>query len=65
MAEHSKGMVRCIECRHGNYMQWYHNPIICKCAIFDEKFVAEARRLCDDYEERTNAEPEITHYDHY
>ena len=65
MAERNTGMVRCIECRHGEYMQWFRNPIICQCTVHNEKFVAEAKRLCEDYSARTSGKPEITHYDHY
>jgi len=65
MAERSKGMVRCIECSNGKYMQWFRNPVICQCSIYREKFVAEAKRLCDEYTKRTNTKVEITHYDHY
>lgn len=65
MAERSKGMVRCIQCRHGKYMQWFHNPVICQCSIYNEKFVAEAKRICEEYAERTNTNIEVIHYDHY
>lgn len=59
-------MVRCYDCKHGKYMQWMKNPIICECTLNDERFVAEAKRICTRYEhiQRQN-EPEITHYDHY
>lgn len=60
----TKGMIRCIRCKHGTYMQWFKNPIICRCAIYNEKFVAESKHLCEDFIERQE-EAEITHYDHY
>ena len=57
-------MVRCIECKHGKYMQWFENPIICHCNILNEKFVAESKHLCVDFE-KTNAKREVQHFDHY
>lgn len=57
-------MIRCIDCKNGTYMQWFKNPIICKCAVLEEKMVAESRRICNDFEER-NGEPVIEHFDHY
>ena len=57
-------MVRCLDCKHGTYMQWYKNPIICRCEVLEEKTVAESKRVCKDYERR-NSEPEIEHFDHY
>lgn len=65
MAERNKGMVYCIKCKHGSFMQWFNNPIICQCAVYHEKFVAESKRLCEEYRPRTDTNIEITHYDHY
>lgn len=63
--EKNKGLVCCINCKHGSYRQWYQNPIICLCALKDdEKFVAATKRLCPLYEERPS-EPVVTHFDHY
>lgn len=64
MAEKKTVMVRCIACKHGEYMQWFSNPVICRCKLYEEKFVAESRRICEDYQERVG-KAEITHYDHY
>ncbi len=64
MAAVKNEMIRCIQCKHGTFMQWFKNPIICKCHVFDEKMVAESKHLCDEYEERSD-EPEIEHFDHY
>lgn len=59
-------MVRCYDCKHGKYMQWMKNPIICECTWTGERFVAEARRICSRYEDAHRKDaPEITHYDHY
>lgn len=61
-------MIRCIDCTHGSYMQWFHNPIICYCDAFEEKFVAEARRVCENYDERptpVDRETGVVHHDHY
>ena len=59
-------MIQCIHCKHGKFMQWMKNPIICECNWTGERYVAEARRLCARYEERTSPEPPaVKHYDHY
>ncbi len=59
-------MVSCIHCKHGTFKQWFHNPIICQCNVFNEKFVAEARRICNDFEARSEGKPiEVAHLDHY
>lgn len=64
MAASNKEMVRCMDCKHGTYMQWFRNPVICVCAVHEEKFVAESRRICGDFVRR-EGEAEITHYDSY
>lgn len=58
-------MVQCIHCTHGHFMQWMRNPIICECDLMQERFVAEARRLCTFYEDAGTREPDITHYEQY
>ncbi len=59
-------MVKCYDCKHGKYMQWMKNPVICECRQTGERYVAEARRLCGRFEEHTSrGAPEITHYSHY
>lgn len=66
MAAGKDKMVKCINCKHGKYMQWMKNPIICECNWNGERFVAEAKRLCAQYEDNISKKgPEITHYDHY
>ena len=45
-------MIRCIDCANGTYMQWFKNPIICHCKLYDERFVAESKHNCDEYEIR-------------
>ncbi|MBQ1973898.1 MAG: hypothetical protein II222_06145 [Paraprevotella sp.] len=58
-------MIQCINCKHGRYMQWMKNPIICECQVQKERFVAESRRQCPLFEQRYTGEAEIVHYDHY
>ncbi len=57
-------MIQCLNCKHGTFMQWFHNPIICQCNMFNERFVAEAKHNCEEYEER-HKPGEVTHYDKY
>ena len=57
-------MVRCIDCKNGEFMQWFQNPIICQCNILDERMVAEAQRLCGFFTQ-SNKAPEVKHYDKY
>ncbi len=45
-------------------MQWMKNPIICECELSDERFVAEASRICPMYE-ASNKKPDIVHYTKY
>ena len=58
-------MIQSIHCKHGKFMQWMKNPVICECDILKERFVAEAKRLCPTFEQSNQIKPEITHYDHY
>lgn len=58
-------MVLCYRCKHGTFMQWMKNPIICECSVNKERYVAEARRICPSFEASPDEHPEITHYDHY
>lgn len=57
-------MIRCLDCANATYMQWFNNPIICDCKAYEERFVAEARHNCDEYEQRTTP-PIIQHFDKY
>ncbi|MBP3567422.1 MAG: hypothetical protein IKA86_05930 [Paraprevotella sp.] len=66
MAANKERMIRCLECKHGRFMQWMNNPIICECAITNERQVAEAYKLCNLFNENYSQEaPSITHYDSY
>lgn len=66
MAVNKDKMVRCLDCKHGKFMQWMKNPIICECKMTNERQVAEAYKLCNIYEENyTKKAPEITHFDSY
>ncbi|MCM1108789.1 MAG: hypothetical protein NC388_07015 [Clostridium sp.] len=58
-------MTQCIHCKHGKFMQWMKNPIICECTLSEERFVAEAVKLCPLFERSNNPNPEITHYSKY
>lgn len=65
MASNKVTMIQCMNCKHGKFMQWMKNPIICECTLSGERFVAEARRICSLYEPSGNETPTITHYDSY
>jgi hypothetical protein len=45
-------------------MQWFKNPVICECKAFEERFVAEAKHNCDEFEKRTTPVV-IQHFDKY
>jgi len=57
--------VKCINCRHAKFMQWFENPIIAYCKLFHQRQVAEAKRNCRDFVPSNIKDPEITHYDSY
>ncbi|MBP5769808.1 MAG: hypothetical protein J6W75_00395 [Bacteroidaceae bacterium] len=58
--------VRCLDCRHGVFYQYFRNPIVNDCLISGERNVAESRRICSDFSPRTDGQPpQITHYDSY
>lgn len=62
----SQEMVQCIRCKHGHFMQWMKNPIICECTVMqNERFVAEAKKICQAYEPSNIQTPTITHFDSY
>lgn len=66
MATDKTTMIQCIHCKHGKFMQWMKNPVICECELLgNERFVAEAKKLCSLYEESKTEVPVITHYDSY
>lgn len=56
--------VQCLRCKHGQFMQWFDNPVIASCKINNERQVAEAKRLCKWFAASTS-EPVIEHYDSY
>ncbi len=56
--------VKCIDCKHAKFMQWYENPIIAECLLHKDRQVALAKRLCPMFT-RSNADPEIQHFDSY
>jgi hypothetical protein len=61
----NKDTNKCITCKHASFKQWFDNPVIALCEVaHGERFVAEIRRVCPNYEE-TDKEPVIEHHDHY
>ena len=56
--------VKCIDCKHATFMQWYENPVIANCQVHKERQVAQAKRLCQAFAP-SNCEPEIQHFDSY
>ena len=46
-------------------MQWFENPIVAECNYNNERYVAEARRICKIYEYVNNPNPTIQHFDSY
>lgn len=60
--------IRCVECKHATYMQWFENPIIAECALLNERMVGEARRNCKLFEPSgisDISQLNIQHFDHY
>lgn len=57
-------MSQCKNCKHAKLMQWFKNPIIAECTLFNERQVAEANRICKDFSQRHDT-PEIKHFDSY
>ncbi len=56
--------IRCLDCANATYMQWFKNPVVCECKAFEERFVAEAKHNCDEFEKRTTPVV-IQHFDKY
>lgn len=56
--------VKCIDCKHARFMQWFQNPVIAVCLTHNERQVAEAKRLCHTFAP-SNKEPDIQHFDSY
>ena len=57
-------MVKCINCKHATYKQWFQNPIIAMCMLKMSKEVAESNRICKEYAER-RGQAEVEHLDSY
>ena len=57
--------VRCLECRHATFMQWYENPIVAQCEQLNERMVAQSKRVCKLFSPSGNKDPHVTHYDNY
>lgn len=60
-----KSFVKCLDCTHGIFMQWFQNPIIVYCKIREERTVAQTSRICRDFNPSGNLHPEVIHFDHY
>lgn len=60
-----KVFVRCLDCAHGRFMQWFDNPIVVYCREDCQRTVAETRRICHLFKPSGIKEPEITHFDRY
>ncbi len=57
-------MVKCINCKHATYKQWFQNPVIATCMLKMSKEVAESKRICKEYAERMGP-PVVEHLDSY
>lgn len=57
--------IRCIDCAHATYMQWFENPIIAMCNMRNERMVAESEHICGMYQDAGPRKPEIQHFDCY
>ena len=60
-----RDFVRCLDCKHATFRQWYENPIVAQCSIFNERMVAQSNRLCKEFAPSRNAHPDIEHFDNY
>lgn len=58
-------MAQCIRCKHGKFMQWMKNPIICECTLTNERFVAESLKVCAQFDPSYNETPHIEHFNQY
>ncbi|MBQ9286502.1 MAG: hypothetical protein IJ209_09545 [Bacteroidaceae bacterium] len=56
--------VKCIDCTHASFMQWYDNPIIAQCKLHNDRQVACAKRICQSFAPATTR-PNIEHFDSY
>ncbi len=57
--------VKCINCRHATFKQWFQNPVIAFCQLQGgETAVAEIRRSCYLFQPAT-ATPVIEHLSSY
>ena len=65
MATNYPGLIRCRNCSHATFMQWFKNPVIAYCDIREERMVADSPHLCNLFVYRDNSDRKITHYDHY
>lgn len=58
------GFVQCINCRKADLMQWFNNPVVAHCNETDERQVAEANRICKEYQQSLEKK-EIRHFNSY
>lgn len=59
-----KADVWCYDCKHAELMQWWRNPIIARCSLTGERYVARAMCVCRNYV-KSNRTKEVKHYDRY
>lgn len=64
MAKKAKQLVKCKGCKHAILMRWFKNPVIALCKLKDERFVAEANTLCEDFVADSTEKP-VTQYNSY
>lgn len=57
-------LVQCTKCKHATLMQWFNNPIIAQCSVFNDRQVAESRRVCKEFSLDYN-QKDIKHFDCY
>lgn len=57
--------VRCLNCKHATFMQWYENPVVAYCSVAKERLVANSKRVCKMFVESGVTHPQIEHHDDY
>lgn len=64
MMRKQRELIRCVDCKYAQLMQWWDNPVIAQCTLRDEREVAMSRRLCASYEP-SNKPKNIQHLTSY
>lgn len=65
MAAQVVSLIRCHDCKYASLMQWFENPIVADCTLFQKRMVADSRHKCKDFVQSTVESPEIKHFDKY